>query len=109
MASTPVESSANELWLFTYEYVEQMGRHFGEGAGEDLRYMILSAGRELDAIVNDEERRSRVVDAKHALAELLDKAVEIAQTLDGYPDDLLGERSYFPARRWFCPRWPFCR
>jgi hypothetical protein len=35
-------------------------------------------------------------------------AVEGAAALQGYPGDLLGEQSYFPAKLRFCPCRPFC-
>jgi hypothetical protein len=110
MASTPMSmSTAEELWAFASQYVAAMNRHFGDGAGEHLRDMIRTGAGALDDIADPANREARIDEAKRALAELLDKAAEMAVTIDGYPDDLLGERSYFPALGWFCPRWPFCR
>ncbi len=45
---------------------------------------------------------------RQALFDLVDKAEELAADIPGYPKNLLGEQSYFPALNWLCPRPPLC-
>jgi hypothetical protein len=82
-----------------------IGRRFGDGAYPVLIEMTAHAGATLEAAGASPKE---IASARDALIELLDRAVEIAQGEPDYPDDLLGERSFFPALSWFCPRHPFC-
>ena len=84
-----------------------MGRHLGEGADSHIRELARTAVSRLTAD-HGEVTPEHLQRAHDDLLELVDKAEEIAIGLDAYPDELLGERSYFPALRWFCPRYPFC-
>src|SRR3954462_8771759 len=104
-------SAAGDYGAYLFDealrHVHGMGRHFGDGADARLRDMTAQAGEIFDA----EARAGNPVEieaARIALIELLDKAAELARDLPDYPDDLLGERSFFPALSWFCPRHPFC-
>jgi len=96
------------LFKFAAAHVQGMGRRFGDGAEQRLRELTEQAGTALDAIDDEDEREAQLASAQESLAELLDRAAAMARDLDDYPDDLLGERSFFPALAWFCPRFPFC-
>jgi hypothetical protein len=88
-------------------HVASMGRHLGEGADHGLRELVRTG---IDRLLRDHGgvEPDRLLQARNDLIELLDKAEEIAGDLDDYASDLLGERSFFPALSWFCPRYPFC-
>lgn len=105
--ASPAEELGSELFREAEEHVAAMGRRLGEGADYDLRQMTLQAAEALltDGPVN---LSGRVQQARLALFELLDKAEELSRDIPDYPSDLLGEQSYFPARNWFCPRYPLC-
>lgn len=98
-------SISDYLFDAAARHVAAMGRHFGDGADAALHGMTARAGQILtETGASDAE----IEDARTALIALLDKAAELARDLPDYPDDLLGERSFFPALSWFCPRHPFC-
>ena len=84
-----------------------MGRHLGEGAEQDLHEMTMRAAEALLADGPD-NLGGRVQEVRLALFELVDKAEELALSIPDYPANLLGEQSYFPAKNWFCPRYPIC-
>ena len=105
--ATSAQDPANFLIGAVDDRVAAMGRHLGEGAELHVRGLVYSAVARLEADHGDvsPEHLQRAHDD---LLELVDKAQEIAVGLDAYPEELLGERSYFPALSWFCPRYPFC-
>ncbi len=105
--ATSAQDPAAFLVSAVESHVAGMGRHLGEGADSHVRQMAAAA---VSRLLKDHGQVSQehLQQAHDDLLELMDKAEEIARELDSYADDLLGERSYFPALRWFCPRYPFC-
>ncbi|NYT42935.1 hypothetical protein HZY97_19330 [Sphingomonas sp. R-74633] len=98
-------SIADYLFDAAAGHVHAMGRHFGDGADARLHEMTAQAGHILTA---EGASDAEIDKARDALIALLDHAAMLARDLPDYPDDLLGERSFFPALSWFCPRHPFC-
>lgn len=85
-----------------------VGRHFGEGADADLRLLVDAGARRILSTVQPGELDTAVSEASKNIVKLIDFAIEDARKLSDYDRNLLGERSYFPARLRFCPCNPFC-
>jgi hypothetical protein len=102
-----VNGLAAHLFERTERRVSAMGRHLGEGADQKLHGLTERAARTILAD-HGAQPGDAIDEAVSALAELVDKAEELARDIDGYSADLLGERSFLPALKWFCPRYPFC-
>jgi len=98
-------SIGDYLFGAAFDHAAAMGRHFGDGADSRLREMTAQAGR---VLTEENAPDAEIEAARTALLALLDHAAELARDLPDYPDDLLGERSFYPALAWFCPRHPFC-
>jgi hypothetical protein len=99
---------ADRLFRVAEQRAATVGRHLGEGAVNDLRAMTERGAEELLKTGDAGERGNQIVEAEADLRRLIDMAIEGAKVLDGYPNDLLGELSYFPAKFRFCPCRPFC-
>ncbi|MEA3029075.1 MAG: hypothetical protein QOG13_400 [Sphingomonadales bacterium] len=102
-----VDGLAAHLFERTKHRVSEMGRHLGEGADLELQGLTKRAAH-LILADHGQQPGNAIDEAVAALAELVDKAEELARNIPGYPPDLLGELSFFPALSWFCPRYPFC-
>lgn len=102
------ESLAEHFYRQAEARANADGRHFGEGADNDLRALVNAGARRLLATVEAVDIAAAVDRASADIVRLIDLAIEGAQSLPDYDRNLLGERSYFPARFRFCPCDPFC-
>lgn len=84
------------------------GRYLGDGTGHDLLELTNTAARALAEIADPQEQLAQLRQAERDLRRFIDMAIDEAAGVPGYPPDLLGEASYFPARLRFCPCRPFC-
>jgi hypothetical protein len=103
-----VDELASQLFAVAEEKAKSVGRRFGGGADHDLRVMTHHAAVQLLEVEDKAQRRREIVAAKKDLRRLIELALEEIKTLERYPEDLLGEQSYFPAKFRFCPCRPFC-
>jgi hypothetical protein len=103
------EQLADLLFETARARAAEHGRHLGEGADAHLHEMTVRGAAELMEVADEADRAGQIDEAKANLKRLIDDAAAGARTLSDYPDDLLGERSYFPAVFRFCPCPPFCR
>ena len=99
---------ADRLFAAAVQRAARAGRRLGEGADHDLRRLTEHGAEELLKTADPDERERQIAEAETSLERLIDMAVEGATLLPGYPRDLLGEQSYFPAKLRFCPCRPFC-
>ena len=104
--------NASELSRQLFEVAQRRaalaGRRLGEGADQDLRSIIKVAAAHLASVADPAIRAQEIDQAERDLERLIDWAIEKALALPNYPNDLLGEKSYFPAKLRFCPCRPFC-
>lgn len=84
------------------------GRFFGDGAGMDMLGMANAAATAIAPITDPAERLKQMRQTERDLRRLIDMAIDEAANVDAYPPDLLGERTWFPARARFCPCPPLC-
>lgn len=103
-----VDQLNSELLNAALERAAAAGRHFGQGADQDLRNLVANAAEHLAAISDPQRQSLELEQAQADLRRLIDEAIGNARALADYPADLLGEQSYFPARMRFCPCRPFC-
>ena len=99
---------ADHLFDIARSRARGAGRYLGEGAGNDLMGLTGQAAATLIAIPAGPERDDAIRQAEDDLRRLIDYAIAEARSIPGYAPDLLGERTYFPARLRFCPCRPFC-
>jgi hypothetical protein len=99
---------ADRLFIVAEQRAARVGRRLGQGADQDLRRLTERGAEELLKTADRVERERQIVEAETNLQRLIDMAAEGAAALQGYPSDLLGEQSYFPAKLRFCPCRPFC-
>lgn len=87
----------------------ERGRQLGSDATTDLHELVRNAERRLlDDHATSGGLEPAVRQAEEDVSRFIMLADEVASTLDGYPADRLGEKTYFPARMRFCPCYPFC-
>lgn len=104
-----VDELASQLYAVAEARAHMVGRNFGGGADNDLRAMTNRAAAEILSFPDDGSRLLEIEAAKFNIQRLIDLAIANAQAITGYPADLLGEESYFPAKMMrFCPCRPFC-
>jgi hypothetical protein len=99
---------ADHLFDVARSRARGMGRYFGEGAGHDLLDLANQGAAGLVAFPAGPDRDAAIARAEDDLRRLIDLALAAARAIPGYPPDLLGEATYFPARMRFCPCRPFC-
>lgn len=84
------------------------GRSFGPGAGSDLRQLAQTGAANVLAVSDPSARDALEKEAEAGIQRLVDLMIEEARKIPGYPADLLGEDSFYPAKLRFCPFRPFC-
>jgi hypothetical protein len=99
---------ADHLFDVAVSRARGAGRRFGEGADHDLHRMAMSAAAELVQLADPRDREARIRKAEIDLRWLVDEAIAEARSIPDYPEDKLGEQTYFPAKFRFCPCRPFC-
>ena len=101
------EALAARFFELAVARAKKSGRRVGDGADHDLRQITLEGATWI--LDQDEaKRRDLIRTAEADIVRLIEMAIENAEGIDGYPSDLLGEKSYFPAKMRFCPCRPFC-
>jgi hypothetical protein len=102
------EALRNRLFEIASARALSAGRRLGEGADADLRALTGTGAAALIQIADEKEPEARIREAEADIGRLIDLALDNANNLADYPADLLGERTYFPAKFRFCPCRPFC-
>lgn len=101
------EALAANLFEIAEARAKAAGRHLGEGAEHDLHQMTINGARWI--LQRDEAKRPQLIrSAEEDIVRLIELAIGNAEAIRDYPRDLLGEKSYFPAKLRFCPCRPFC-
>lgn len=90
---------------------KKAGRALASEAEGDLRKLAEIGARKLLLIEDRSARDQAIEKAEDDIIRLVDlmiqKAMELTRKED-YPRDMLGERTFAPARLRFCPCPPFC-
>jgi hypothetical protein len=113
MASTadrsPREALAEELRETAIATAQAHGRTFESGASQEMRDMLYRAAGTILKYPSS-NRQGAIADAHANLRTFVDTMAEEAVRLrsQGYPSNVLGEKTFAAARVRLCPLPPFC-